>query len=81
MNKVRISDPLNHTITVESGTILADVHDIAAKINCLFPMHLASEGSAMIGGNISTNAGGINVLHYGVMRDLVLGLEVVITKR
>lgn len=78
MNKVRNKDPLNHTMTVESGVILADAHDIAANINCQLPMHLASEGSAMIGGNISSNAGGINVLQYGVMRDLVLGLEVVL---
>ncbi len=78
MNAVREVDPLNHAITVEAGMILSDVHQAADKINCQFPMHLASEGSAMIGGNISTNAGGINVLHYGVMRDLVLGLEVVL---
>ncbi|MCP5381509.1 MAG: FAD-binding oxidoreductase [Kordiimonadaceae bacterium] len=78
MNKVRVKDNLNHTMTVESGIILADAHNIASTMGMIFPMHLASEGSAMIGGNISSNAGGINVLHYGVMRDLVLGLEVVL---
>jgi len=78
MDRVREKDALNHTMTLESGVILADAHTIAEKINCHFPMHLASEGSAMIGGNISSNAGGINVLQYGVMRDLVLGLEVVL---
>tara|TARA_R110002096_G_scaffold415163_1_gene616724 strand:- start:115425 stop:116849 length:1425 start_codon:yes stop_codon:yes gene_type:complete len=78
MNKVRETDALNHTMTLESGVILADAHTIAKDINCQFPMHIASEGSAMIGGNISSNAGGINVLQYGVMRELVLGLEVVL---
>ena len=78
MNAVRKVDPLNYAITVEAGMVLSDVHQASEKIQCQFPMHLASEGSAMIGGNISTNAGGINVLHYGVMRDLVLGLEVVL---
>ncbi|MEZ5758481.1 MAG: FAD-binding oxidoreductase [Emcibacteraceae bacterium] len=78
MNRVRVKDNLNHTMTVESGMILADAHNIATSMDMIFPMHLASEGSAMIGGNISSNAGGINVLHYGVMRDLVLGLEVVL---
>jgi len=78
MNKVRVKDNLNHTMTLESGVILDDAHNIAAEMGMIFPMHLASEGSAMIGGNISSNAGGINVLHYGVMRDLVLGLEVVL---
>ena len=78
MNRVREKDILNHTMTLESGVILADAHNIAEEIKCHFPMHLASEGSAMIGGNISSNAGGINVLQYGVMRDLVLGLEVVL---
>ena len=78
MNKVLVKDPLNHTMTVQSGVILTDAHEVAQTIDCQFPMHIASQGSAMIGGNISSNAGGINVLHYGVMRDLVLGLEVVL---
>ncbi|MDG1859638.1 MAG: FAD-binding oxidoreductase, partial [Emcibacteraceae bacterium] len=77
MNKVRDKDPLNHTMTLESGVILSDAHKIAETIEMIFPMHIASEGSAMIGGNISSNAGGINVLKFGNMRELVLGLEVV----
>lgn len=78
MNKVRDKDLLNNTITVESGVVLSDAHDIAASMNAIMPMHIASEGSAMIGGNISSNAGGINVLKYGNMREFVLGLEVVL---
>ncbi len=78
LNKIRSEDVLNHTITVDSGVILSDLHDAVEKINFQFPLHLASEGSTMIGGNISTNAGGINVLHYGVTRDLILGLEIVL---
>lgn len=78
LNKVRNTDKFNKTITVETGMILSDVHEIAHKMNCQFPMHIAAEGSSMIGGNISTNAGGINVLQYGMMRDLILGLEVVL---
>lgn len=78
MNKIREKDELNQTMTLEAGVILSDSHDIAESMNSIFPMHIASEGSAMIGGNISSNAGGINVLRYGNMRDLVLGLEVVL---
>ena len=78
MNKVRAVDPLNFTITVEAGCILADVQRAADDQGCLFPLSLAAEGSCQIGGNLSTNAGGINVLRYGNARDLVLGLEVVL---
>ncbi len=78
MNKVRSRDFHNNTITLEAGVILADAHKIAKEMNMQFPMHIASEGSAMIGGNISSNAGGINVLRFGNMRELVLGLEVVL---
>jgi FAD/FMN-containing dehydrogenase len=78
MNQVRKKDRHNQTMTLESGVILADAHNIATSMDMQFPMHIASEGSAMIGGNISSNAGGINVLRYGNMRDLVLGLEVVL---
>lgn len=78
MNKVRAIDPVNFTITVEAGCILADVQRIAAENNCLFPLSLGAEGSCQIGGNLATNAGGINVLRYGNARDLVLGLEVVL---
>ena len=78
MNKIREKDVLNQTMTLEAGVILSDAHEIAETMNSIFPMHIASQGSAMIGGNISSNAGGINVIRYGNMRDLVLGLEVVL---
>ncbi len=78
MNKVRAIDPMNFTITVEAGCILADVQRAASEQNCLFPLSLGAEGSCQIGGNLATNAGGINVLRYGNARDLVLGLEVVL---
>src|SRR6202012_411357 len=78
MNKVRAIDPENFTITVEAGCILADIQDTADAANCLFPLSLGAEGSCQIGGNLSTNAGGVNVLQYGNARDLVLGLEVVL---
>jgi FAD/FMN-containing dehydrogenase len=78
MNRVREVDPLNYTITVEAGVILADVQAEAAKADRLFPLSLGGEGSARIGGNLSTNAGGTGVLKYGNARDLVLGVEVVL---
>ncbi|WP_044283280.1 FAD-binding oxidoreductase [Candidatus Endolissoclinum faulkneri] len=78
MNKVLNVDPDNYTITVEAGCILKDLQNAASKANRYFPLSLAAEGSAMIGGNLSTNAGGTNVLRYGNARDLVLGLEVVL---
>ncbi|MEQ8815027.1 MAG: FAD-binding oxidoreductase [Thalassobaculum sp.] len=78
MNRVRGLDAANHTITVEAGCILADVQARAADADRYFPLSLAAEGSCMIGGNLSTNAGGTNVLKYGNARELVLGLEVVL---
>jgi D-lactate dehydrogenase (cytochrome) len=78
MNKVRALDATNFTMTVEAGCILADIQAKAAAEDCLFPLSLAAEGSCQIGGNLATNAGGINVLRYGNARDLVLGLEVVL---
>ena len=78
MNRVRALDPLNHTITVEAGCVLADVQKAAAEAGLLFPLSLGAEGSCQIGGNLSTNAGGVAVLRYGNARDLVLGLEVVL---
>ncbi|MEE1655997.1 FAD-binding oxidoreductase [Microvirga sp. CF3062] len=78
LDRIREIDPFNATITVESGCILKAVQDEAEKADCLFPLSLASEGSCRIGGNIATNAGGVNVLRYGNTRDLVLGLEVVL---
>jgi D-lactate dehydrogenase (cytochrome) len=78
MNRIRALDPLNNTIVVEAGCILADIQAAAAQADRLFPLSLAAEGSCQIGGNLSTNAGGINVLRYGNARDLALGLEVVL---
>lgn len=77
MTKVRAVDPLNDSITVEAGVTLRQVQEAAAEHDRLFPLSLAAEGSCGIGGNLSTNAGGVNVLRYGNARALALGLEVV----
>jgi len=77
LNRVRQIDPVNHTLTVEAGCILAEVQRIAREAGRLFPLSLAAEGSCTIGGNLATNAGGTGVLRYGNARDLCLGLEVV----
>ena len=77
LNRVRRIDEDEQVIVAEAGCILADLQEAAARSDLLFPLSLASEGSCRIGGNLSTNAGGINVLRYGNARDLVLGLEVV----
>ena len=78
MNRVRDVDPLNYTMTVDAGCILADIQKKAEAVDRLFPLSLGAEGSCQIGGNLSTNAGGVAVLRYGNSRDLVLGLEVVL---
>lgn len=78
MKRIRALDAAAQTISVEAGVVLADVQKSADDAALLFPLSLAAEGSAMIGGNLSTNAGGVNVLRYGMARDLVLGLEVVL---
>jgi FAD/FMN-containing dehydrogenase len=78
MNRIRSLDRLNDTITVEAGCVLANVQRAADEAGRLFPLSLAAEGSCQIGGNLSTNAGGINVLRYGTAREQVLGLEVVL---
>lgn len=78
LNRIRAVSPTEETITVEAGCILADIQSAAAREGLLFPLSLGAEGSCQIGGNISTNAGGIAVLRYGNMRQLVLGLEVVL---
>jgi FAD/FMN-containing dehydrogenase len=77
MNNVRNVDPVNNTITVESGCILERVQHAAAQADRLFPLSLAAEGTCTIGGNLASNAGGTAVLRYGNARELCLGLEVV----
>ena len=78
MNRILDVDPLNNTLTAEAGCVLASIQQAAADAGRLFPLSLGAEGSCQIGGNLSTNAGGVNVLRYGNTRDLVLGLEVVL---
>ncbi len=78
LNRIRALDEANDTITVEAGVILADIQAAAEQADRFFPLSLAAEGSCRIGGNLSTNAGGVNVLRYGNARDQVLGLEVVL---
>jgi FAD/FMN-containing dehydrogenase len=78
LNRVREVDPSSDTMTVEAGLTLLKAQEAAEAVNRLFPLSLASEGSCTIGGNLSTNAGGVAVLAYGNARDLVLGLEVVL---
>ena len=78
MNRVREVDADNFSITVEAGCLLAEVQAAAESAGRFFPLSLGSEGSCQIGGNLSTNAGGLNALRYGVARELALGLEVVL---
>ena len=78
MNRVIGLDTLNNTITVEAGCILATIQQAARDAGRLFPLSLGAEGSCQIGGNLATNAGGINVLRYGNARELTLGLQVVL---
>ncbi len=78
MNRIRNIDATNYTMTVEAGCILQNIQAAADEADRLFPLSLGAEGTCQIGGNLSTNAGGINVLRYGNARDLVLGLEVVL---
>ena len=77
MRAVRGIYPAENVIVVEAGAILQDIHEAAAKVDRLFPLSIAAQGSARIGGNLATNAGGVNVLRYGNARDLCLGLEAV----
>lgn len=78
MRAVRGIYPQENVMVVEAGAILQDIHDAAAEADRLFPLSIAAKGSARIGGNLATNAGGVNVLRYGNARDLCLGLEVVL---
>jgi len=78
LNRIRAVDRQNNTISVEAGCLLAAVQEAARAADRLFPLALASEGTCQIGGNLSTNAGGVQVLRYGNTRELTLGLEVVL---
>ena len=78
LNRIRRMDAANYSMVVEAGVTLAGAQSAAQAANRLFPLSLGSEGTAQIGGNLSTNAGGTAVLRYGMMRDLVFGLEVVL---
>ncbi|MGD9539701.1 FAD-binding oxidoreductase [Methylocystis sp.] len=76
LNRIRAVDPIADAMTVEAGVTLAQAQDAAQGADRYFPLSLASEGSCTIGGNLSTNAGGVHVIAYGSMRDLALGVEV-----
>jgi FAD/FMN-containing dehydrogenase len=78
MRRMRTIDAVNGTMVVEAGCVLKSVQDAAAEVNLLYPVSLGAEGSCQIGGTISTNAGGTNVLRYGNTRENVLGVEVVL---
>ncbi|VFR44084.1 D-2-hydroxyglutarate dehydrogenase [plant metagenome] len=78
MNAIVDVDPYNNTLTAQGGAVLASVQEAAARAGRLFPLSLGAEGSCTLAGNLSTNAGGIQVLRYGNARDLCLGLEVVL---
>ena len=78
LNRIRSVEAANYSLVAEAGCVLAQVQRAADEADRCFPLSLGSEGSCQIGGNLSTNAGGVSVLRYGMMRDLVLGLEVVL---
>lgn len=78
MKKLRAVDAFNNSLVIEAGAPLVQAQEAADDANRFFPLSLGSEGTATIGGLISTNAGGVNVLRYGMMRDLLLGLEIVL---
>jgi FAD/FMN-containing dehydrogenase len=78
MSSIRSVSAEDNHLVAEAGVVLAHAQDAAEKAGRLFPLSLAAEGSCTIGGNVSTNAGGVNVLRYGMTRELVLGLEVVL---
>jgi FAD/FMN-containing dehydrogenase len=78
LHRLRALDQTNYTMTAEAGCVLAGLQQAAAEADRYLPLSLGSEGSCMLGGNLSTNAGGLNVIRYGMARELVLGLEVVL---
>ncbi|ANT53887.1 FAD-binding oxidoreductase [Mesorhizobium amorphae] len=78
LNRIRSVSPIDFAMVVEAGCILEDAKRAAEENDCLLPITFGAQGSCRIGGNVATNAGGFNVLRYGMTRDLVLGLEVVL---
>ena len=76
LDRIRRLDPLDYSIVAEAGCVLADIQRAADEAQRYFPLSMGSQGTCQLGGNLSTNAGGVHVLRYGMMRDLVLGLEV-----
>lgn len=78
LNRIRDVDAIANTITAEAGCVLAAIQEAARGAGRYFPLSLGAEGSCTIGGNLATNAGGVAVLRYGNMRELTLGLEVVL---
>jgi FAD/FMN-containing dehydrogenase len=79
MDRIREVDPVSMSISVDAGAILKNVQDAAAAAGLLLPLSLGAEGSCRIGGNIGTNAGGLSVVRYGMTRDLLLGIEAVLS--
>lgn len=79
MNTISNIDEASGSISLETGVILEDLHQTLKQTDLIFPMHLGSEGSAQIGGLIATNSGGSHAFRFGMMQDLVLGLEVVLS--
>src|SRR5580704_17869749 len=77
LNHIRLVDAANFSMTVEAGCVLAQIQQAADAAERFFPLSLGSEGSCQIGGNLATNAGGLNVVRYGMTRELVLGVEAV----
>src|SRR5262245_27375556 len=78
LNRILDVNPTAYTMTVEAGVVLQTIQETATAHDRYFPISLGAQGSCMIGGNLSTNAGGATVLHYGNTRSMVLGLEVVL---
>lgn len=78
MNKISVPDLYSGNVLIESGVILENLHKFLKGTGSMFPMHLGSEGSTQFGGLIATNAGGSHAFRFGMMHDLVLGLEVVL---
>jgi FAD/FMN-containing dehydrogenase len=78
LNRIRAVDADNFSLTAEAGCVLASVQRAAAAVERFFPLSLGSEGSCQIGGNLATNAGGLNVVRYGMTRELLLGIEAVL---